>query len=426
MSLRDFFLPFRYYFYIYQKNHLEKYTFFTSKNRFSVPLFSRVLLFFFLLLASAGFAQQAEKILIIRDQDTNQPIEDVTVTVAKTRQNFISNKEGVVSLELTGASNIQIRHSSYLGINIRSVTLKDNTTTIYLRSNVNDLEEILVTKRHPQKILASLIENSKKQLTVPGRLKVYTREFFKLNGKYSYYNDGLINFQLSDKSNKTAAVVLVEQNRSKSLIEEEISSDLLGYNLNDILENYYNFKYLNPLLSAEAKREYDFVIKVFSRNRDYNIISAVPLENASGMLDDFSIIYDPKRKIIMEVSSFLSPFVLSKIREKTAKGSRNINKSSFKTIYKFQNNDYFLLSSKEEIGFEKVEKNHTKDIEVRNYFFTTNFSTQNFIYKDSEVFKDKTLYNKKDVILTDYWNESGLTATDEEKEILSYLEKIQE
>jgi hypothetical protein len=229
-----------------------------------------------------------------------------------------------------------------------------------------------------------------------------------------------------DKSKKTKTVVLVEQNRSKSLIEEEISADLLGYNLNDIMENYYNFKYLNSLLTAEAKKEYDFVIKVYSKNKEYNLISAVPLDTANGLADDFSIIYDPKKKIILEVSSFVSPLVLSKIKEKTSNGSKNINKSSFKTIYKTHNSDYYLLSSKEEIGFEKIDKNHTKDIEVRNYFLTTNFSTKNYEYKDAEVYKDKTLYNKKDVILTDYWNDSGLTATAEENEIVNYLEKVQE
>jgi hypothetical protein len=389
-------------------------------------MWKTVLVLFLMISSLPSFSQKVDKIIVIKDQETNLPIEDATVTIVKTRQNLMSNKDGIVSFELTGASNIQIRHSSYLGITVRSVMLKDDSTVIFLRSNVNDLEEIVVTKKHPQKILASLIENSKKQLTIPGRLKVYSREFFKLNGKYSYYNDGLMNFQLMDKSKKTKTVVLVEQNRSKSLIEEEISADLLGYNLNDIMENYYNFKYLNSLLTAEAKKEYDFVIKVYSKNKEYNLISAVPLDTANGLADDFSIIYDPKKKIILEVSSFVSPLVLSKIKEKTSNGSKNINKSSFKTIYKTHNSDYYLLSSKEEIGFEKIDKNHTKDIEVRNYFLTTNFSTKNYEYKDTEVYKEKTLYNKADVILTDYWNDSGLTATAEENEIVNYLEKVQE
>ena len=190
------------------------------------------------------------------------------------------------------------------------------------------------------------------------------------------------------------------------------------------MENYYNFKYLNPLLDAVAKKEYDFIVKVFSKNKDYNVIVAIPTEDASGLLDDFSIIYDPDKKLIIEVSSSVSPMVFSKMKEKTSRGSRNIYKSMFKTIYKLQNNNYFLLGSKEEIGFDKFDKDSKKEIEVRNYFLTKNFSTEFYKFKDEEVFKDKTLHNKKNVILTDYWNESGLTATDEEQQIVNTIEEI--
>lgn len=382
--------------------------------------------FIFVLLSISVSAQKVERILILQDEETHQPIEDATVTILKTKQNLLSNAEGIVTFELTGASNIQIRHSSYLPVNIRSLSLKEKSTVVYLRNNVTDLEEILVFNKHPQKILASLIENSKLKLTVPGRLKVYSREFFKLNGNYAYYNDGLMNFQLLGKSKNIDAVILVEQNRSRSLIEQDVIPDLLGYNLNDIMENYYNFKYLNPLLVSEARRDYDFVIKVYSKNKEFNIISAVPNENSSGMHDDFSIIYDPKRKLIVEVSSSVSPAVLAQLKDKTRVGAKNVYKSMYKNIYKIQNNNYYLLSSKEEIGFEKVEKDKNKDIEVRNYFLTTQFSTQNYTYKESEVFKDKTLYNKKDIVLSKYWEESGLTATEEEQKVLETLEELPE
>ena len=90
-------------------------------------------------------------------------------------------------------------------------------------------------------------------------------------------------------------------------------------------------------------------------------------------------------------------------------------------MYKYDGTNYFLIASKEEVGFEKVDKKGTNTIEVRNYFVTTNFSQQKFSFKESDVFKDKTLFNKKDVILTDYWNVSGLTATEEEQEIINSI-----
>jgi hypothetical protein len=114
---------------------------------------------------------------------------------------------------------------------------------------------------------------------------------------------------------------------------------------------------------------------------------------------------------------------VAKLKEKTAVGSKNIYKSLFKTIYRQDNSNYYLVSSKEEIGFERIDKKNIKtDIEIKNYFIITNFSTHKFTYKDREVFKEKTLINIKNSILTNYWDVSGLTPTEEEEAIISSLE----
>lgn len=376
----------------------------------------------FLVFCSTVASQNVEKSIVLKDADSKLPIEDATVLILKSKQTLLSNSEGTVSFILNGVSNIQISHTSYLPITIRSSVLKQKVNTLYLKSNLNNLDEIILTKQHPQKILKTLVENSIKRLTVPARLKVYSREFFKLNGEYSYYNDGLMNFQIFSKLKKFDSNILVEQNRSYGLIGEEVSMELLGYNLNNIMENYYNFKYLDPLLDPKAKKEYDFLIKAYSVNNDYYIMTAVPLEIAKGLRDDFSIIYDKNKKIIIEVSSEVSPKTIAQNNDKTALGSKNIFKSFFKTMYRLDSNNYYLISSREEIGYERIDKNKSTEVEVRNYFVTTNFSNQNYSYKESEVFKDKSLFNKKNVILSDYWNESGLIVTDEEQKIINELE----
>jgi hypothetical protein len=383
----------------------------------------KTILFFLLVISFTVSAQEVEHSITIKDADNNNPIEDVSVYITKTKQLLLSNSEGKVTFYLNGISNIQVSHSSYVSVNVRSSALQKTDNIIYLKNNTKNLDEIIITKQHPQKILKALVQNSAKQLTVPARLKIYSREFFKMNGMYSYYNDGLMNFQIFGRDKNFKSNILVEQNRSFGLINEEIGSDVLGYNLNNIMENYYNFKYLDPILVERAKKDYEFVIKVYSANNNYNIILASPIDDSKGLKDDFSIIYDPKKKLIIEVSSSIAPSSLTRTKEKTSVGSKNIYKSIFKTIYRLDTQNYYLVSSKEEIGFERIDKNNiTTDIEVRNYFVTTNFSNQNYSYKESEVFKDKTLYNKKNVILSDYWNVSGLTATSEEKEIIDKIE----
>jgi hypothetical protein len=383
----------------------------------------KVLFLFLLLYSIVVSSQNEEKTIVVKDIDTEKPIEDATIFISKTKQTLLTNVEGTASFILNGISNIQITHSSYNTIKLRSNILKDKTNVVYLKNNITGLDEIIITKQHPQKILKAIVDNSIKKLTIPARLKVYSREFFKLNGTNSYYNDGLLNFQLFGTAKNFKSDVLVEQNRSYGLVYEDISNDLLGYNLNNIMQNYYNFKYLNPILEPKAKKEYDFLIKSYSKNDDYYLMTVTPIDNAKQMLDDFTILYDRKKKLIIEASSYVSPMTVAKLKEKTAVGSKNIYKSLFKTIYRQDNFNYYLVSSKEEIGFERIDKKNIKtDIEVKNYFITTNFSTHKFTYKDSEVFKEKTLYSIKNSILTNYWDVSGLTPTEEEEAIISNLE----
>lgn len=375
-----------------------------------------------LLFVFKSYSQNTEITIQLKDIDNNNPVEDVSVFVSKTQKNYISNAQGIVTFLLVGNSSIKISNSNYNPVTIKSNTLKDKINIILLKKISTELEEIIFTRIHPQEILKSIVENSIKKLTVPVRLKVYEREFFKLNNDYSFFNDGLINFQITGKPNSFETTIFVEQNRSYGLIDTEIKDDLLGYNLNNIMENYYVFKYLNPLIESRSQKEYDFIIKANPANKDYYTMTATPMENAKGLRDDFTIIYDKKKKMIIEVSSFISPATLAKMKDKNAKGAKNIYKSVFKTIYKIDGDDYYLISSKEEIGYERIDKKKTTQIEVRNYFVITDFSEQKFSFKDSDVFKDKALFNKKNVILTDYWNVSGLTATDDEQEIIDKLE----
>jgi len=275
-----------------------------------------ILIAFFLIISSLVSSQNVEKTITVIDAETNLPIEDVTIFILKTKQSLISNVVGKVNFKLAGSSNIQVTHSAYVTVTVRSSALLKTDNIIYLKSNVTNLDEIIITKQHPQKILKALVENSIKKLTVPARLKVYTREFFKLNGNYAYYNDGLMNFQVFGKEKKFKSNILVEQNRSFGLVNEEISSDVLGYNLNDIMQNYYNFKYLNPLLDSKSRKDFDFVLKAYTKNKNYNIMLVSPLENTKGLQDDYTIIYDYKKKIIIEVSTIVSPSTIARIKDK--------------------------------------------------------------------------------------------------------------
>jgi hypothetical protein len=188
------------------------------------------------------------------------------------------------------------------------------------------------------------------------------------------------------------------------------------------MENYCNLNYFDPLLESKAKKEYGFTIKGHPNNKNYYIMSVVPLDDSRTALDTYEIVYDPEKKLIIEFSVIIEPKNLSEIAENEQIGAKNVTRSIVKVSYRAEGQDYYLLTANEEIGYDLVLKEEIKNIQVRNNFITTNFNRQNFTYKESDVFKEKSLFNKKNKVLTKYWDISGFTATDEEKAIIDALE----
>ena len=383
----------------------------------------RIFVLFQFILCFTLFSQTNEKRVVLLDFDTNQPISEAVVLVLKTKQVLLTNEEGAVAFEIKGGSNLKVTHSSYLPITIKWASLNQMENIFYMKSKLTALDDIVITSRNPHEIIKDLVDNSIKTLSVPARLKVYSREFFKLNGDYTYFNDGLINFQLYKEQKRVKSVLLLEQNRSVGLVDDLISLDLLGYNLNSMMEKYYVFSVLKPLTDDKIRKKYNFIVKVNPLNQDYNNIIAtpIPVEKSAELLDDFKIVYDVKRKLIIEITAKASPEALAVVDENPAKGVKNIIRSMFKTNYRADLGNYYLVSSNEEINYSVNVGNEIKNIEVLNNMITTNFSIQNFTYSDSQVFKDKTLFNAKNSILTDYWNFSGLTPTAKELEIINKI-----
>lgn len=381
----------------------------------------KLLLLFVVLFNMSGFAQSQEYSIIVKDIETLEPIENATVVILKTQQILLSNEQGIVTFMLSGGSNIQVSETNYEDITVRWTSLNgDQKFVIYLKSKDNKLDEVVLSKESPEKILQKLVSNSIKKISVSHRQKVYVREFFMLDNQYSYYNDGLVNFQF-DKNNN-ATTLLVEQNRSYGLLESDVSADLKGYDLNNIMENYSNFRYFDPLLDSKSKKEYDYTIKGHSTNKEYYVMSVSPLDKAKEAIDNFQIIYDPVKKLILEFTISVTPASLNKLEEKTKEGEKNLTKSFVKVNYRCDGTDYYVLCSNEETGYSIIQKEKTKNIQVRNSFVTTGFNKQNFTYSESDVFKEKSLFNKKNKILTNYWDISGFKATDEEKAIIASLE----
>ena len=379
------------------------------------------LLFFFTL--QIAVAQNLDIIIIVKDFETDLPIDEVTITAIKTKQGFLTNAEGKAILHLTKPTDLEFVHSSYRTYIVKFSTLNKKENVVYLEPVTQQLEEVILTREHPQEILKQLVEKSKSQLTIPINLKIYLREFYKKNDKMVYFNDGLLNFQVLGNVKNVKSDILVEQNRAVGLLDEDIDANLLGYDLNNIIENYYQFKYLDEVLTNRAKKNYDFQVKTYLPNDAYLRIRIVPLDEVKGILSEFNVVYDTEKRLIMEITSVVTPSRLDELKAAFLSSSK-VFKLEFRNVFRMEDGIYYLANSKEVIGFEKKFKKQNRRIEVRNHMVVTNFDKKLFQYDSHNIFKDKSLINKKTMVFSNYWdNDSGLLATAEEKAVIDYLSK---
>jgi len=156
------------------------------------------------------------------------------------------------------------------------------------------------------------------------------------------------------------------------------------------------------------------------------VVKIVPFPESQGILSDFIIVYDSNKKIIVELSSYVSSERLQKYKESMF-ASRKVYKLEFKNIFRLEGDLYYLANSKEVIGFEKRYKKKDRRIEVKNHMVITDFDKQPFEYSDKNIFKGKSLINKKTSFFTNYWDvESGFVSTVEEKAVIESLGKAKE
>lgn len=377
-----------------------------------------IILFFI----SVNIYSQETFTLTFFDIETKLPIEDAVVLVNRTKENHLTNTKGQVSFTISGASTIEVTHISYKKLTFRSSAFDKKEVSFYLEPNAKQIQEIIITQRHPQLILKDIVENSRNKISIPANLKVYTREFNKINNHFIHFNDGLLNFQLYfDKSKTFKTDILIEQTRVVGLIDP-MDKDVLGYDLIHLMSSYMRFHYLDFIISKIGISYFDYILKTHPTNAKLLIMSVEPKINKSGLLYNYEITYDEKQKLILDIDIFHDSKRLETFKVIKDHRGRNLVENVIKNKYVLKNNDYYLLQSSEQIKFKNIKNKKEYVIDVRNVMHVLNFSKQLFVYDDKYLLKQKSLINKKSHLHTPFWEDrSGLLLTFEEKEVIQKI-----
>jgi hypothetical protein len=377
--------------------------------------------FFFLL--SLNTIAQGTFTVTFFDIETKVPIEDARVYVNRSKENHLTNKEGAVTFTVNGPSTIEVTHISYKKLTFNTKIIDKKSIEFYLEPNVKNIQEIIITQRHPQLILKDIVENSRKQISLPANLKVYTREFYNINDQFVYFNDGLLNFQLFKEKNKSLKTdILIEQTRSLGLIDP-LDKEVLGYDLEHLMTSYQHFNYLDFITSRVAIGFFDYTLKSHPTNPSLLIMMIEPKKEKGGLLHQYAITYDEKRKLILELeiehpSERLEIFKVIKDHR-----GRNLISNKIKNLYYLsKENHYYLLQSVEEIKFKHIKQKKEQVMQVKNMMHVLNYSTKLFAIDEKYILKQKSLINKKSMVHTPFWiDQSGSLLTVSENQLLEKL-----
>lgn len=152
------------------------------------------LLALLLFVTAVSFAQTTIK-GTLKDINTNQPIELATISADGTNIVTVSNSEGVFRITVPqSVTQVTISHLSYRDYTIKKEQFAQED--IFLEPSGIELEEVVVSNLTPEQILKQVVDKTKKRLEKSLYLNTYYREFAKVDGTYTKFSDGLLDFNV--------------------------------------------------------------------------------------------------------------------------------------------------------------------------------------------------------------------------------------
>lgn len=396
---------------------------------------------YLLLLALIALSSNAQSLVFegkILDKITQESIPFANIIVQNSTQGVISNEDGVFKFYVTkDAENIEVSHIGYKTQIFSVKEIKTEPITINLEADEMALEEVIVTNKPINQILAGILSNSKNQLDKSIKLETYYREFVKINDKYSKFADGVIDFYIQPKKKeKVESKLVVNQSRAFQLagideIEKKGKADLSEmdsfFDIQKAANGFFTYEYIQTLSSEKANENYEFELR--SKKDQYGntleVIYIKPKSNVEKALLTGKITYDPNKKVVLDIDV--------KMSEKHKQHVETINALLFKfaihdiqikQTYKYTNGKYIPGYRKSIIDLHiKFGKQMNDRMMCISDLVVTNFDDNvTTMPSKDKYFKERSLYTNGMNFTENFWEtNNALPLSENEERILQTL-----
>ncbi len=248
---------------------------------------------------------QAQELVqgIIKDIETNKPIQHVMIIGNVSGKTTVTNSEGRFQFNLPAQdSKLIIKHLDYFTQELSAKNTK--SFNVQMQSSTESLEEIVIFKTSIKSEIEKAIKTSQEKFAKNLKLNTFYRELSYVNGSMYLYEDAEIDYYLQsiNKSN-----VIIKESRSVKFSNKEAqkfdSLSKVSYYWGDLKErvsNEFDFKLIKNIISD---KEYDLYItaKTAADGTELYVLNFNPIDNAKKATLSGKMIYGAKDYLIREI-----------------------------------------------------------------------------------------------------------------------------
>lgn len=358
-----------------------------------------LLLLFFCQLYS--FAQAFKGVII--NNETNEPIGQITIVSADKTFFVTSNEKGEVILP-ESMLNKKLFISDYEYAYSENTFTKTQSFFWELTPNSETLEEMIIFD-HPEIYLNKIIKNSIKSFVSNTKLESYYRENYFENKKQASFAEGIVDFYVNH--NLENIEMIVKQSRIKDLYNVNPTNRAVSSKPQDVIESSMLFSMLKKII--QDKKHYEFYItakKVGEKTIHTFYVNPKEKSKAKHLFKG-SVVFDDEKKLILETNFAFDPdrkkynTPINKIIVKA-----DIKDIRFESKYMASEDIYYPSYAKrtiDAIASSKLAKIDNARINNQAYFYvlsadkTTKRPSPNIIYNSGN------LYNNGNKYTVEFW-----------------------
>jgi len=302
--------------------------------------------FAFLFCSLSIYAQTVTYSGVVKDRDTSEPIEFVSITVNNSNISTMTNSEG--RFRITFPDSFQKIRFNHLNYGVFEYTLDParKEFLVQLRPLSYQMEEMVITNQSLKDMMNEVINNSKEKFSKQLKLTTYYREMMNIDGGIYSYADGMLDYYYK---NKSTSDVVVDESRAikfKGDVFKDYDSNPVNFyllNLQEIVTKAFRFESLSKIVNNKDYNMY-LTLKKGPEGKELTTLYFEPSEQAKGDRFKGTVVFDAEAKLILEINLQLSDQFLKnqKFEDRTIYRIK-FSEITYKQIFNANSGNYFLV-----------------------------------------------------------------------------------